>query len=137
MTVVRKMILLVTAAVIGLVVISWVGQRGMATVYEKANFGNTNTVPALAALGDVGQRLGRLRVRVYRHVLSNDPAEQAKIELTIKEAQDGIATAMKDLEKTIDDDKDRKFMTDTRAAYKAYSESVDKTALSSVSSQDC
>lgn len=126
MTVVRKMILLVTAAVIGLVVISWVGQRGMATVYEKANYGNTDTVPILSGLSDAGQRLGRIRVRVYRHALSNDPAEQVKIEAIIKEAQDSLVTALKDIEKTLDEDKEFKYMADTRAAHKAYVESIDK-----------
>lgn len=126
MTVVRKMILLVTAAVIGLVVISWVGQRGMANVYEKANYGNTDTVPILAGLSDAGQRLGRLRVRVYRHALSNDPAEQVKIEAAIKEAQDSLAIALKDVEKHLDTDQDRKYMAETRATHKAYVESLDK-----------
>lgn len=126
MTVVRKMILLVVVAIIGLAAVAWIGQRSMTNVYEKTNFGNLNTVPALAALGDAGQRLGRLRVRVYRHVLAEDIAEKAKVEATIKEAQDGIEKAFALVEKTVDDDKDRKLLEEMTKTYKEYTLSIDK-----------
>lgn len=126
MTVVKKMILLVFVAIIGLAAVAWIGQRSMTNVYEKTNFANINTVPALAALGDAGQRLGRLRVRVYRHVLVDDIAEKAKVEATIKDAQEGIEKAFVEVEKTIDDDQDIKLMQDVRGSFKEYSLSIDK-----------
>ncbi|MGZ0079181.1 methyl-accepting chemotaxis protein [Methylomonas sp. YC3] len=126
MTVVRKMILLVVVAIIGLAAVAWIGQRSMTSVYEKTNFANLKTVPALSALGDAGQRLGRLRVRVYRHVLTEDMAEKAKVEATIKEAQDGIEKAFALVDKTVDEGKDRKLFEEMTKTYKEYGLSIDK-----------
>ncbi len=126
MTVVKKIILLIATAVIGLVVVAWVGRTSMVNVYEKTNFTNINTVPSLVNLGDAGQRLGRLRVRVYRHVLNDDVAEKARIEATIKEAQDSIEKALKEYEKGVDPGQDKKMLDEDIAAYKAYLQSVEK-----------
>ncbi|CAD6880176.1 Methyl-accepting chemotaxis sensor/transducer protein [Methylomonas albis] len=136
MTVVRKMILLVVVAIIGLAAVAWIGQRSMNSVYEKTNFANLNTVPALAALGDAGQRLGRLRVRVYRHVLTEDIAEKEKVEATIKDAQDGIEKAFAAIEKTVDDEKDRKFLEEMTKTYKEYALSIDKIIVVSRKNND-
>lgn len=126
MTVVRKMIVLIAAAVIGLVVIAWVGQVSMMNVFTKTNFTNVDTVPALISLGEANQELGRLRVRVYRHVLNEDAAEQAKIELTIEKAKEGFEKCLKDYEKTISDEEDRKNLEADRGLFKEYVASVDK-----------
>ncbi|MCQ8118323.1 methyl-accepting chemotaxis protein [Methylomonas sp. WSC-7] len=126
MTVVRKMILLVLVAIIGLAAVAWIGQRSMASVYEKTNFANLNTVPALAALGDAGQRLGRLRVRVYRLVLTEDLSEKSTVETSIKDAQDGIEKAFVLVEKTVDDEKDRMMFDEMKKSYKEYAVSIEK-----------
>jgi methyl-accepting chemotaxis protein len=136
MTVVRKMVLLVLVAIIGLAAVAWIGQRSMTSVYEKTNFANLNTVPALAALGDAGQRLGRLRVRLYRHVLMEDLAEKTKIEATIKDAQDGLENAFELVEKTVDGEKDAKLFEEMTKSYKVYALSVDKTIETSRKNND-
>ena len=91
MTIVRKMTLLVATAILGLVGLAWLGQNRMSEVYEKANSGNVNVVPSVLVLDEAAVTFGRLRVRVYRHVLNTDLSKLLEIETKIKEAQKQMA----------------------------------------------
>ena len=133
MTIVTKMILLVTAAVLGLVGLAWLGQDKMGEVYEKANYGNINVVPSMQVLDEAAVSFGRLRVRVYRHVLNTDASKMAEIELKIKESQDAFAAALKKYEvggclgiSCLADDKDKQLLADDFAAYQEYLPGVEK-----------
>ena len=133
MTVARKMILLVTAAILGLVGLAWLGKSGMGEVYEKANYGNVNSVPSILTLNEAAVSFSRLRVRVYRHVLNTDAAIMAEIEIKINEAQDVFSKAMKKYEldgclgiTCISDEKDKQLFAEVAAAYKEYLPGVQK-----------
>jgi methyl-accepting chemotaxis protein len=112
--------LLITAATVGLIALAGINLYQMSRVYEAANFANVNTVPALVALDKAAQEVGRLRVRVYRHVLNTDAAKMSEIEVKIKEAQAGFDKAMKAYEATIADEKDKALFAADQAAYAAY-----------------
>lgn len=126
MTVLRKMTLLVTVAMLGLISLAWIGQSSMNTVYDKTNFTNVNTVPAIIALEKAVESFGRMRVRIYRHVLNTDPIAMADLEVKIKESQAGVLAAFKDYEPTIVDDKDKLLFDDEVAAFKDYLVGADK-----------
>jgi len=133
MTIVKKMILLVASAIVGLAALAWLGQSSMDTVYDKANFGNISVVPSIQVLDEASVSFGRLRVRVYRHVLNQDASKMAEIEVKIKEAQDSLSTALKKYEvdgcfgKTcFADDKDKQLFNEVVAAYKEYLVGVPK-----------
>ncbi|MGZ5000107.1 MAG: methyl-accepting chemotaxis protein [Methylomonas sp.] len=137
MSVNNMMILLVAVAVMGLVGLSGLGQSRMADVYEKANFANVNSIPAIVALSQANEAFGHLRVRPYRHVLSVDINEITNIEKTIKDGRDAVVAALKEYESTLVDDKDKRMLADDYAAFSAYSEGVDKVlALSRQSKKD-
>jgi len=127
MTVTKKMILLISAAILGLAGLAWLGQDRMDLVYEKTNYANINSVPSIVVLANAGESLGRLRIRVYRHVLNTDAAKMSEIETTIKEAQDGVEKALKGYESLISDDRDKQMLDDDRAAYNDYLKGVEKT----------
>ncbi len=134
MTIVRKMIFLITSAILGLVALAWLGQNKMSEVYDKTNYANTNVLPSFILLDDASVSLGRLRVRIYRHVLNNDPSKVAAIEVKIKEAQDAVAAALKKFEidgcmgkSCIVDDKDRQLLAEDVAAYKEYISGIEQT----------
>ena len=134
MTIVRKMILLVATAILGLLALAWLGQNRMNEVYDKANAGNVNVVPSLLVLDEAAVTFGRLRVRVYRHVLNTDASKMADIENKIKEAQEVFTAALKKYEldgclgkSCISDDKDKQLLTDEVSAFKEYQLGVQKT----------
>ena len=124
-TVAQKMITLVISAIIGLIALAWLGQSKMAEVYEKTNFANTNAVPAISSLSEATESLGRTRIRIYRHVLTEGAAEKAKVEATLNQSRDAISKALKDYEKTLYDDKDRLLLKDDFEALAAYLKGAD------------
>ncbi|MFI3186600.1 MAG: methyl-accepting chemotaxis protein [Methylococcaceae bacterium] len=133
MTIVRKMIFLVGTAILGLLALAWLGQNRMNEVYDKANAGNVNVVPSVLVLDEAAVSFGRLRVRVYRHVLNTDVSKLPEIESKIKEAQDAFTAAMKKYEvdgcfgkSCVADDKDKQLQADDVTAYKEYLPGVQK-----------
>ncbi|MFZ2407832.1 MAG: methyl-accepting chemotaxis protein [Methylobacter sp.] len=126
MTVTRKMILLIGVAILGLLSLSWLGQNRMDLVYEKTNFTNINSVPAIVIVAKATEAFGHLRVRPFRHVLSTDMGEMEKIEATVKEGREAVISALKEYEATLVDDKDKQMLADDHAAFNAYFEAVEK-----------
>ncbi len=126
MTVAKKMTLLVAAAILGLIGLAWLGQNRMDMVYEKTNFTNVNSVPAIIIMNKASESFGRLRVRVYRHVLNTDPTKMAEIESQIKEVQNGVSKALKDYESTLADDNDKQLLADDNATFSEYLKGVEK-----------
>ncbi|MGZ5006664.1 MAG: methyl-accepting chemotaxis protein [Methylobacter sp.] len=127
MTVTKRMILLITSAILGLVILTWLGQNRLSEVYEKTNFANVNSIPSIVLLSNATEALGRLRVRVYRHVLNTDPVKMAELDGKIKEAQEGVFNALNEYERVaIADDKDRQMLADDRTALAAYLEGAAK-----------
>ena len=120
MTIVKKMILLVATAILGLMGVIWLGQNRMDAVYEKTNFTNVNSVPAITILAKATESLGRFRVRVYRHVLNTEAAKTEEIEVKIKEAKDKVLSALKEYESTLVDGKDKQMLAEDRAAFDEY-----------------
>lgn len=122
MTIVQRLSLLVGIAIIGLIAIAGNGIYQIGNVFEKANLGNINTVPSLIALDQASKEFGRLRVRIYRHVLNTEPAEMAKIELSITEAHDGLEKTLNDYLASglAADDKDRAVVETEKAMLKDY-----------------
>ncbi|UOA09799.1 methyl-accepting chemotaxis protein [Methylobacter sp. S3L5C] len=126
-TVARKMILLVFTGILGLVILSLFGQNKMDVVYEKTNYANVNSIPSIVMLAKGVESFGRLRVRVYRHVLNTDPSKMMDIETQVKEAQNGVLSALKDYEGVVSDDKDKQLLADDLADLKKYISGVDNT----------
>ncbi len=120
MTIAKRLYLMITMSIIGLVALTALGIYQMNRVYNAANFANINTVPSLVVLDKAAKEFGRLRVRVYRHVLNDDQARMAAIEITIKEAQTAFEKSLKDYEPLAADEKDRALLQGVRDAYMAY-----------------
>ncbi len=131
MTVTKKIILLVITVILGLVGVGWLGQNKINTVYEKTNFANINTVPAIIDLYEVNNAFGHLRVRSYRHALNTNAAEMAQIETTIKEGREAVVNALKKYEGTIASDKDKQMLNEDYTAFNAYFQGLENVLDSS------
>jgi methyl-accepting chemotaxis protein len=101
------MLMLVLAALAGIVTLAGVALYQMGQVFEHANFATVNTVPALAALDDMNAGVLRMRLNVALHLLLPEQAQKAEKEANIKEAVTSIEKAFKVYEPTIVDAKDK------------------------------
>lgn len=124
MTIAKRLYFLIFAAMLGLVVLGGQGLFQMGRVYEAANYGNENTVPSLIVLNTAMRALGQERVRVYRHVLSTDPATKSALDSQIEAALQERDSAFKDYESLISDDKDRQLLLSERTLAGEYDSGV-------------
>ena len=121
MTVAQRLYLLVFSAVLGLIALTVLGYYQIEKVYEKANFANENTVPAMLALNKVSSSLAHTRIGVYRHVfIGTDAAKMADIDRKLDEAQNEALGGLKEYEPTIEGDEDRRRFDNVSNLYKEY-----------------
>ncbi|MBY0579129.1 MAG: MCP four helix bundle domain-containing protein [Burkholderiales bacterium] len=121
MTVAQRLYLLVFAAVLGLVALSWLGYYQLERVYTAANFANVNTVPSLVVLDNALKDFDELRIALNKTaIFHSDPDKISKLEATIKKDQDGLAETLKKYEELIADDKDRQMLNGDRTLIEQY-----------------
>ncbi|BCM26184.1 methyl-accepting chemotaxis protein [Methyloradius palustris] len=112
LTVAKKMILLVLAAIIGLIALAVMGRIQMDSVYEAANYGTVNSVPSLIDLDQMRKHTLRLRLMLNKHVLNTNPKKLDEIEAKIEEHKKGAYDAIeKYLTNDVTDDKDKAMVT--------------------------
>jgi len=125
MTVVKKMILLVAAALIGIVALAGMGRYQLARVYDAASYGTVNSVPSFIALDEAFEQLAMLRTRVWQHIAVTDAGKMAAIELQIAEHRRKIDEALKKYEALVSDDKDKALLAADRASLADYARLAD------------
>jgi methyl-accepting chemotaxis protein len=101
------MSLLVGSALIGIVLLTGLGQYQMNKVYDAANFANINTVPALVALDEMRENFMHIRIRALQHAMNPDDVRMAELDAGIKNNRDGVGKSLKDYESTLANDKDK------------------------------
>ena len=99
LTVTQKLFALCGLALSGLILLAGFMLWQMQHIYSAANVGNTASVPALAALNKIDAQVGKLRQRAARHVFyADDATTMAKVEQTIQQAKQDIASAFAEYE---------------------------------------
>jgi methyl-accepting chemotaxis protein len=121
MKVSQKIYLMIGIAIIGLICLIGLSYSSLEKVFVATNNANVNTIPSMSTLTEVMKRFGQLRVRVYRHVLNNDPAAMTAIEEAINDAKKGLEGGMtKYSNEYISDAKDQELLEKVRKGYEAY-----------------
>nr|WP_145250909.1 methyl-accepting chemotaxis protein [Pseudomonas oryzihabitans] len=119
MTVIKKMLLLVLSALLGILVLAGTGQYEIDQVFQAANYGNDNTVPSLKALGEVNDSRSDYVVGIYRHVLSTSSEAMTTAEQDLAAAKERIGQSLAKYETLVSDDRDRGLLAADRAAFTA------------------
>ncbi|MGE5493290.1 MAG: methyl-accepting chemotaxis protein [Actinomycetota bacterium] len=128
MTISKRLYLLTYSIILGLVLIGILGLSMTEKVYLAANYGNENTVPSLVALNKAMKAFGQERVRIYRHVLTSDPAKKSELDAQIEVATKDREAAFKEYEPLVSDDKDREMLAQDKSLAADYDAGV-KEAL--------
>ncbi|HNF27249.1 MAG TPA: MCP four helix bundle domain-containing protein, partial [Leptospiraceae bacterium] len=80
MTIKMKMAVLVLSALVGISGLAWLSQSQISKVYEKANYGNENTIPSLAALNDAINMVATVRVLSWQHISQTEKSRRKELE---------------------------------------------------------
>jgi methyl-accepting chemotaxis protein len=126
MTVVKKMILLVLAALIGIVALAAMGRYQIARVYEAASYGTVDSIPSFVTLDAAFEELAVLRTRVWQHMAQTDAGKMAAIDQQIAEHRRKIDEALKKYEALVSDDRDKGLLAADRASLADYGRVVDE-----------
>jgi len=129
MTISQRLRLIVGTALLGLIVLAGLSYQQISRVYEDANFSTVNVVPSMLVLSETAIDTGRLRVRVYRHVLATDAKEMAEIDKSIVSAREVIEQQFKAYESLINDAEDRQALETERTAFREYNKKVDEVLV--------
>jgi len=126
LTIAKKMALLIGSALIGILLLTGLGQQQMNKVFDAANYGNINSVPSLKILSTALEEFGRIRVRAYRHMLSNDDKTMQDAEIKLKDAQVKMDAALKNYESVLTDDKDKALLAADKMLRDEYTASLNQ-----------
>jgi methyl-accepting chemotaxis protein len=110
MTIANRLLMLVAVSVSCLALLAGLAAYQTERVYQAANFSNENVVPSMILLDKAILEMGRLRVRVYRHAVSEDPKIVADTEVKITEAKQALEKALKDYEAFLADEEDKRLL---------------------------
>src|SRR5450830_70458 len=127
LTVAKKMILLVSTAIVGLVALSMVSQYYIGQVFTKTNYVTINTVPSIIVLDQASKAYADMQETVYQHVINTDDATMAVLDKTILLHRQELEDSLNKYEKEdITDDKDRQLIANIRDALKEYDTAREK-----------
>jgi len=131
MTIAKRLAILVLSSIAALLLLAGINYQQMNRVFEATNFNSVNTVPSILMLNEAMLDFSRVRILVYRHVLNHDPKIVAEVDKNIVEALDRTDKALRDYEKLISDDDDKRFLEAERRLLAEYRIDVEKTLSAS------
>ena len=129
MTIAKRLLLLVGAALASLLTLTFINYYQMNKVFDATNYATVNVVPSLETLNKVSTEFGRLRLRVYRHVLATEAAEKAEIDKSINEARGWIDQTLSKYQDLISDAEDKRLLEAEKVAIVEYNKAVDSVLV--------
>ena len=122
LTIAQRIILLIVASVIALLLVGYdglsVGNKGADSIRKL----DEDSLASIQILGDARQAFTIARVAVYAHVLAVDEEAKAKAEKMLRDQLDLTSKLLKDYEKLVNDDEDRKLLEADVANLKDYAD---------------
>lgn len=107
MTIKKKMILLVSSAIIGMFILGGLGQYQILEVYDKANYGNENSIPSILAIDEGYIAVSNLRALLWQHVTQSEQKTMDEIEEKISINRKKVDDALLKYEPLLSNEKDR------------------------------
>ncbi|MEN0035553.1 MAG: methyl-accepting chemotaxis protein [Cellvibrio sp.] len=121
MTVAKKMIFLVAAALLGIVVLAGAAQIQINNVFEQTNYSNENVIPSMNLLSDIQSNVYRARIRLNRFVLNTDASQIEKLETDLNKALKDSSDGMKKYETFTDQERDKELLAIDKKMFDKFS----------------
>ncbi|HZX31051.1 MAG TPA: methyl-accepting chemotaxis protein, partial [Rhodocyclaceae bacterium] len=120
MTVAKRMYLLAGAALLGIALLTGLGQQQMNKIYDTTNYSNINTVPSLTTLNQIIFPLAQNRILIWQHIALSDEGKKGELEQKMVANQQKIDQALKEYDGLVSDEKDKALLAADRAALADY-----------------
>lgn len=116
----KRLLILVGAALLGMVALLGISTYQMRAVYREADYSNENVIPSMLVLDRAMLDFSQIRVRSYRHALNSDQSAMQDLEAKIEEARQGVGQSLKDYEPLVSGEKDKALLEKDKRAYADY-----------------
>ena len=124
LTIVHRIVLLVAAAVLSLILVGYdglsVGQKGATSIATIKD----HSLAGIQILGDARQSFTVSRVMVYSHLIAINEDAKAKVEKNLFAQFENTEKLLKEYERLLSDDEDRKLLAADLENLKAYAEAI-------------
>ena len=92
----------------------------MERVYEVTNYSNENIIPSILILNEETSDFERVRVRLYRHVLTKDLSQKPAVEKSIIEAKNALLKHLTEYEPYVSNERDRTYNSNEKLLAEEY-----------------
>ncbi len=120
MTLKQRLILLISSAALGLIVLAGLSAYQIERVFTITNYSNVNSLPSVQVLQEAYVPLANVRALMWQHITQEDKGRMAEVEARISTNMGKLEEALKRYEGFISDEKDRQMLRDDREALEAY-----------------
>lgn len=120
MTIAKRLLLLITCALLSLFFVGGVAIQQQQTLGGAANLVNDYVVPSIEVLADCQRELLTVRGAALSHVLNYDENKKAEQDKIITTGEQALMDSFKRYEQIISDDEDRRLLEADRQAYANY-----------------
>ncbi len=119
MTISKQIVVLISAAIIGMGAMFAIGYYKIGQVYEETNYCNVNSIPSIIALHHAIDDVATMRVVAYKYMVENEQKQKDSNEERLMKSKKEFDDVLKQYEALLSDDKDKEMLkTDKEAADK-------------------
>ena len=123
-TIAQRILLLISASIVSLLLVGGVGLYVANRQSEEIKAIVEDSMTSIQTLGEARQMFMALRLSVYGHVMSSDEMTKLGIESTLNFNLEEVSKYLKEYEKLLSNDEDKKLLEADVGSYKAYIELV-------------
>ncbi len=122
LTISRRIILMVVTSIIALLLVGGVGLYVSSEETADIKLITEDSLPSIKTLGEARQAYMELRVGIYTHLVNTDDQAIQTVEKRIEEASQNLTKQLKEYEKMVSNEQDRKFLEADQSDIKSYME---------------
>lgn len=120
LSIAQRIMVMIGVSVLALLLVGFVGLYVSNKETQSLKLINDDSMASIVTLGEARQAFMQLRVTVYNHVLANDTAGKKAADARIEEYHRDTLQHLKDYEKLLSSDDDRKLLDNDLARLNAY-----------------
>ncbi|MEI7613257.1 MAG: methyl-accepting chemotaxis protein [Betaproteobacteria bacterium] len=120
LTISRRIILMVMTSIVALVLVGGVGLYVSSKQTDNIKLITEDSLPSILILGEARQAYMDLRVGIYTHLVNTEDQAIQAVEIRIEEAAQNLTKNLKDYEKLLSNEQDRKLLEANTSDVKAY-----------------
>ena len=130
MTIAKRLVLLISVAVLGLIAVGVLGLYEMNIINQGMELANDNTIPSVTKVYQTRVRYQSMRTNLFFHTLTSDPAKKAAAERDFEKNRDeAFQLANEYLATMVTDDEDRKLAERSVTLLNEYLEKIARPLL--------